>query len=418
MYSDASIRQQMFVAASGSTNSTMTPSGQIMPPAWPPQQQEAVSYQQPQFFYQQPQMNFVSPYAMDALNNSWPIANESAGYAAYPYLYSPLEFHQQQQQQQPPTNMVPGMVFHPRPDQHLYGAALGAQDMDAYRQQSMAAISGDKRQFDNYLYYPTASSNTDDVSNKRARVAGDTGSNPLALSQLPHDQGINRYETVSPSSTTLTEQLPAVKTMDVDAEKPRRPLTAYNFFFSEERERILASLPEPDACNHILKKGTPKNVELEDKNTAADSNTITGESSTTTSKDATTGTSKGAPDEASEEKLGKLRQLKELLASSPKLSTEEEAILQDKVKTKTQRILDIHREGDRAKRTHKKEHGKVSFRLLCTLVGERWRALPVDRREYYNELSKTDLERYRNGMKDFSLLVKNHRQIQSATTAL
>ena len=112
------------------------------------------------------------------------------------------------------------------------------------------------------------------------------------------------------------------------ADMPRRPLSAYNLFFSEERERILK--------------------EIEGKSNEDDPDKKEGE------------------DEPKPKAL-----LRPLLPSEKK------------------------------RRPHRKTHGKISFQELATKVGQRWKALPDDRRKYYQDLAQEDMKRQKKAMEEY-----------------
>lgn len=50
---------------------------------------------------------------------------------------------------------------------------------------------------------------------------------------------------------------------------------------------------------------------------------------------------------------------------------------------------------DPKKRVHRKTHGKVAFVSLAKMVGQKWRALPEEKKKKYQDLALADKERYR-----------------------
>lgn len=127
------------------------------------------------------------------------------------------------------------------------------------------------------------------------------------------------------------------------ADMPRRPLSAYNLFFSEERERILKEI---DGGDDAGEEGKEETVVKEEEKAAAT-------------------TSEGG-DEAKPKAL-----LRPLIPNQKK------------------------------RRPHRKTHGKISFQKLARMVGERWKALPDDRRKYYQELAQEDMKRQKQAMEEY-----------------
>ncbi|GKY95183.1 hypothetical protein MPSEU_000481700 [Mayamaea pseudoterrestris] len=121
---------------------------------------------------------------------------------------------------------------------------------------------------------------------------------------------------------------------------PRRPLSAYNLFFSEERERILKEIADKDPA-------------------AADGD-----------------------DDASDKK--------EVVSDADESES-----------GKPQALVRPIIPADRKRRPHRKTHGKISFQELARSVGERWKALDEDRRKYYQELAKEDMKRQKAAMEDY-----------------
>ena len=130
------------------------------------------------------------------------------------------------------------------------------------------------------------------------------------------------------------------------ADMPRRPLSAYNLFFSEERERILKELEDPDKTEE----------------TSSDKNK--GET---------------AADKADDESSG----------------------AEGKTTKKPQALLRPLLQSEMKRRPHRKTHGKISFRALAAMVGKRWKALPAERKQYYQKLAKEDMVRQKAAMEAY-----------------
>ncbi len=171
----------------------------------------------------------------------------------------------------------------------------------------------------------------------------------------------------------------------LSGDAPRRPLTAYNFFFSEEREIILAQLPDPDDNNAI------PNVDADEKK-----NPGQGQNDEGGGVDDVYGGSSGTNTNTDKEKM-----TEKIIATMRELRKEEKNELQEKIKANTERILKTHKESERVKKSHRKMHGKIPFQMLAKIVGQRWRALSPSRKEHYENLARVDMQRFETQMKKY-----------------
>jgi len=74
-------------------------------------------------------------------------------------------------------------------------------------------------------------------------------------------------------------------------------------------------------------------------------------------------------------------------------------------------------EGDRAKKPHKKSHGKISLqKLASSVVGRRWRDLSDGDKKRYFALAKADQDRFKKQM-DHQLEEKKASTSSTASTA-
>ncbi len=124
-----------------------------------------------------------------------------------------------------------------------------------------------------------------------------------------------------------------------------RPLSAYNFFFSEERVHVLNSIPDPV-----------------DKDAPADGSSATP-------------------------------------APKPAESKEE---VEKKASSTAERLLNIRDAKNVKRRPHRKSHGKIAFKDLARTIGQRWRALTEEGKQKYNALAEKDLQRYNEQMKEYN----------------
>jgi hypothetical protein len=220
------------------------------------------------------------------------------------------------------------------------------------------------------------------------------------------------------------------------AHEPRRPLSAYNFFFSEEKEFVVALLPDRpytvtskdqdarssatitsassstsedvDVTSASLPDYDPKNIlninapscADDTRSTIPDQALLTTQSTPAASKEIHRRISSIDTSRSSSSMLVvydmDIAQMHDYLVDiERRISAETLTALRHKVERHTQQTLLVHLEGDRKKKSHKKSHGKISFQKLASIIGMRWRGLTDEGKKRYFELAKEDQGRFR-----------------------
>eukprot|EP00579_Thalassiosira_antarctica_P032819 CAMPEP_0201994374 /NCGR_PEP_ID=MMETSP0905-20130828/2236_1 /ASSEMBLY_ACC=CAM_ASM_000554 /TAXON_ID=420261 /ORGANISM="Thalassiosira antarctica, Strain CCMP982" /LENGTH=458 /DNA_ID=CAMNT_0048549333 /DNA_START=31 /DNA_END=1407 /DNA_ORIENTATION=+ len=156
-------------------------------------------------------------------------------------------------------------------------------------------------------------------------------------------EAVDCQDLYSGRSTTARAALAPKKTKALDA--PRRPLSAYNIFFSEMRETILKENEDNDK--------TECKAEWRKNATDADE------------------------------------------AVTIKPFAEEKQEHPKDMEAFTQNLMKKRLNKKPIKRVHRKSHGKVSFTTLAKTVGQRWRELPEEQKKKYKDLAEIDRARYR-----------------------
>ncbi|KAL7464145.1 hypothetical protein ACHAXS_009351 [Conticribra weissflogii] len=210
---------------------------------------------------------------------------------------------------------------------------------------------------------------------------------------------------------------------------PRRPLSAYNIFFSEMREIILKE-HEGDDGQDEDKNGDGNgsvngngNGNGDDANKASSSldkksdslvkneGNDDGDQGDADMKDSSPDAPKSShKDDAEKDKIDQAdtprddnnnnsnddnhtqvsqKENTNNDSSTPNLSPE------NNMEAFTQNLMKKRLDKSAGKRLHRRTHGKVAFTTLAQTVGKRWRELPEEKKKKYRELAEMDRARYR-----------------------
>jgi hypothetical protein len=218
------------------------------------------------------------------------------------------------------------------------------------------------------------------------------GSNQHNVNAYPNKRSVSSLNGSAKVGEDQRRKAPRKRVKRSD-DMPRYPLSAYNFFFSEEREVALALLtaspedyeeviPDSVTCSSTDTDSTSSTADT--KNTAYDKNEFPSFKNQNEEFDFIQG-----------------------ILASRKMNKSKMEKLKAKIKANTLKKLNTLFEGDKVKKSHKKSHGKITFQVLSRLIGQRWRSISdASVKQYYFDLAKRDQERYNAQMKEYKKLNK------------
>jgi hypothetical protein len=176
---------------------------------------------------------------------------------------------------------------------------------------------------------------------------------------------------------------------------PRRALSAYNIFFSEQRELILKEIDEKEGKD---KSGEDSNNEDEKQTKEEEKDGSKVKEENEDNKDEE---DKDADEDKKEEDEDKSKDVDEEKKEEEKDADEDKKEKEEEGDEKLPQVMNRSFFPKRAKRAHRKVHGKIGLVDLAREVSKRWKELAPEKRKHYQDLAEEDRKKHKEIMAEY-----------------